>query len=214
MTTSTKTLSIISLFSLACMSGWASAAAVNQSLTGNNKFENSQHVQTSNNEVKSENDRSNQFQTDGSSQADVADDTPIAMTEDTDEKEAPQSEVEPQESTDEMTEMANITSDLSSAMDGNVSLVTQTLSQAEVSNTVNSTINQGLDTVTAADATAQVTQASEQLVTLAVQNTVSATTQALVLQSVNGEVSEQISSAVQAETATEMTQTIAANIGF
>jgi hypothetical protein len=68
--------------------------------------------------------------------------------------------------------------------------------------------------VTAADATAQVTQASEQLVTLAVQNTVSATTQALVLQSVNGEVSEQISSAVQAETATEMTQTIAANIGF
>jgi hypothetical protein len=154
MTTSTKTLSIISLFSLACMSGWASAAAVNQSLTGNNKFENSQHVQTSNNEVKSENDRSNQFQNDGSSQTDVKDDspefepddTPLAMTEDTDKKQAPQSEIEPQKSMDKMTKMANITSDLSSAMNGNVSLVTQTLSQAEVSNTVNSTIKQGTKT--------------------------------------------------------------------
>ncbi|MFT5314172.1 MAG: hypothetical protein ACI8Z9_002671 [Paraglaciecola sp.] len=53
MTTSTKTKAILSLLSLACMSAWASAAAVNQSLTLSNKFEISQNTQTSNNELKS-----------------------------------------------------------------------------------------------------------------------------------------------------------------
>ena len=75
MTTSTKRKAIISLLSLACMSGWVSAAAVNQSLTVNNKFEASQNTSTSNNEVKSESDMSNQFQAECNSQADVADDS-------------------------------------------------------------------------------------------------------------------------------------------
>jgi hypothetical protein len=229
MTTSTKTKAIISLFSLACMSGWASAAAVNQSLTVNNKFETSQNANTSSNEVKSDSDVSNQFQADNNSQADVADDSaeleadeaPLAASDDTEETEAPPSKMEPEESMDEVSEFANVTSDVSSTVDTNVSLVSQTLSRAEVGKALNSTVKQGLDTVIAADAAAQATQATqatEQLVNVAVQDTVSATTQTLVQQNVDAEVSElvseQISTAVQAETATEITQTIAANMGL
>jgi hypothetical protein len=149
MTTSTKTISIISLFSLACMSGWATAASVNQRLTVNNKFETSQNAKTSNNEVKSETDMSNQFQADSKSQADATDDSaepetddaPLAMTDSNDKKEAPKSEMEPEGAMDKVPEIANVTSDLSSALNANVSLVAQTLSQGEVSNALNSTGN-------------------------------------------------------------------------